>query len=151
MAFSIAERILSAIADRASAIRRVDGYRSDAGMTVFLHESADALEALPCIELFARRKRHAASQTYGRTRWEMEVSVRASAEEVGEARGSVALALLADLESALLSGDLTLGGLAIDVRLDDETIDPRGDGLRVASAALHLSVVFDAGYGDPYA
>jgi hypothetical protein len=152
MSLSIAQQINAALKTRAALIRTASGYQTDAGRTVYLGQPAVELADLPCVvvrpeglELLERLLSAGAP-----ARWTRLVGVEAFAEaDPLLDPGDMAEALLADLQTAMLSGDETLGGLAQLITFDGGRVLPREDGSRVAGAALTLRIEFWAGYGAP--
>jgi hypothetical protein len=152
MSASIAQQINAALKARAALIRTASGYQTDAGRTAYLGQPAVDLADLPCVVVrpealdLVERMLSAGAPA----RWARQVTVEAFADaDPLQDPGETAEALLADLQTALLAGDETLGGLAQLITFEGGRVLPREDGSRVAGAAVTLRIEFWAGYGAP--
>jgi len=142
-------RIVDAVAARLAAITIANGYNTNIGRAVLRDRLEPGLEEMPCV-LVVLGERSAAETKTEAARVDMLITVLAyeQRDNDSEAQGAD---LLADIQRAVETGDMTLGGLVRDqyglTWQGDEIFMPEAGqnavGARVVYSAPHVRKLGD--------
>lgn len=146
MADSIRQQIMAALEDQLQTIKTSAGYNSNLGSYVYEWEGNERISdsALPCVVY--RDKSQTTAQTVG----QQEHTLTVELQIIANSTASVMRGIIADVTKCL-GGNLTLGGLAEDIRpIADEEVIVEHNERRYFGVTMQVEVLFVTNNWDPY-
>lgn len=146
---SKANDIVKQLVERLGAIRRVDGFATDAGLNVSRGQPAVAGGADETLDVFELEDQIEKQRVDGSgasdcaavdTDLLLPINIEGYAVVAAEQHMEVGHALVADIKRAIFSGDMTWGGLATHTRYIGRTIDRRAEGANAVTVLVQIRI-----------
>lgn len=138
---SKASQIAAALNARIEAITIANGYSTNIGAQVYRGRLSLDPSELPCAVMVEGE-----DQVEDRTKIKVKLAQRYVFEGHSECNplqpNDTAHLILADIKRALFTGDLTLGGLIVEMRYIGRSIGARPDGTAIVAASVEIEAVF---------
>lgn len=141
--------IVKQLVERLGAIRRVDGFATDAGLNVSRGRPAvagGAEEALDVFELEDQIEKQrvdgsgASDCTAVDTDLLLPINIEGYAVVAADQHMEVGHALVSDIKRAVFGGDMTWGGLATHTHYIGRTIDRRAEGANAVTVLVQIRI-----------
>lgn len=145
---SKAKDVAQALTDRLAVITVANGYQTDIGLRVFRGRRKLDETHVPCI-VIVEGDDNITSEQRGRVATAPDYFIEGHSVCDPDNPNDKAHDMIADLKRAIWSGDLSFGGLVLELKYKGRAIQSREDGMSMIAGSIQISAKFAENLAEP--